>query len=134
MGNITRELIGTSAGATYFAKRISGVWQRYDLGSAHPLVGKSAPDLQYRDGSRLGTYLQTGQAVVFESVEPPAEEADEQRERFRLIRKYCVEPPPARMLLLRPDGYIAWAGDFPDDKYDAALQIWLGSIGATQRV
>lgn len=134
MGNITKDLIGTSAGATYFAKCISGVWQRYDPGSGHPLVGKSAPDLLYRDGSRLGTYLQTGQAVVFESVNSPCEEADEQQERFRLIRKYCMEPPPTRMLLLRPDGYIAWAGDFPDDRYREALRKWVGSVPVTECV
>ena len=65
MGEITKELIGTPQGATYFAKKISGVWQRYDCGPGHALLGSSAPDLEFRDGSRLGAHLQAGRAVVF---------------------------------------------------------------------
>src|SRR5689334_9073468 len=44
LGAIVRDLISTRDGATYFAERAWGVSLRYDLGSDHPLVGRSAPD------------------------------------------------------------------------------------------
>ena len=129
MGEIARDLIETRAGATYFAKRIAGVWQRYDLGPGHPLVGKSAPDLAFKDGTRLGTYLQPGRAVLFRFGNPSDHRVVEEQERFRLVRAQCVEPPPARALFLRPDGFIAWAGDVGEDGdgLATAFRKWLGA-------
>ena len=40
---IIRDVIDTRDGATYFAERVWGISVRYDLGSSHPLVGRSAP-------------------------------------------------------------------------------------------
>jgi hypothetical protein len=125
MGEITKDLIKTRAGATYFAKRIAGVWQRYDLGSEHPLVGKSAPDLTFKDGTRLGAYLQPGRAVLFRFGNLSNHKVDEQ-ERFRLVRTQCVEPPPVRALFIRPDGFVAWAGDEDRAGLVAAVRKWLG--------
>ena len=126
MGEITRDLIETRAGATYFAKRIAGVWQRYDLGPGHPLVGRSAPDLAFQDGTRLGTYLQAGRAVLFRFGDPPNCRVVEENERFRVVHAECVELPPVRTLFVRPDGYIAWAGDGDQEGLAKASQKWLG--------
>jgi 2-polyprenyl-6-methoxyphenol hydroxylase-like FAD-dependent oxidoreductase len=62
---IVRDLIGTREGATYFVKKISGAWQRCDLPGRHPLIGRSAPDLEFEDGSRLGEYCHDGRALLF---------------------------------------------------------------------
>jgi FAD binding domain/Aromatic-ring hydroxylase, C-terminal len=126
MGEITRDLIETRAGATYFAKRIAGVWQRYDLGPGHPLVGKSAPDLAFADGTRLGTYLQPGRAMLFRFGNPSNHRVVEEQERFRLVRAHCVEPPPAGELFVRPDGFIAWASGGDVDGLATAFHKWLG--------
>jgi len=131
MGEITKDLIATRAGATYFAKRIAGVWQRYDLGSGHPLVGKSAPDLAFEDGTRLGTYLRPGRAVLFRWGSLSSRSVVEERARFRLVCAACVEPPPAGALLVRPDGLIAWAGDGDGDGLAAALGKWVGAAAET---
>jgi 2-polyprenyl-6-methoxyphenol hydroxylase-like FAD-dependent oxidoreductase len=127
MGEIARALIETREGATYFAKRISGVWQRYDLGSEHPLVGKSAPDLAFNDGTRLGTYLRPGRAVLYRFGNPSCASVVEEQERFRLVRAACVEPPSVRALFVRPDGFIAWAGDGDGDGLATAFRRWLGA-------
>ena len=124
MGEITKELIGTRAGATYFGKRIAGVWQRYDPGSGQPLVGKSAPDLAFKDGTRLGSYLQPGRAVLFRFGNVPNHTIDE-RERLRIVCTQSVEPPPVPALLVRPDGFIAWA-DGVNQGLKVALREWLG--------
>ena len=126
MGEITRDLIDTPAGTTYFAKRIAGVWQRYDPGAGHPMVGRSAPDLAFKDGTRLGTYLQPGRAVLFLFGSPSNHTVVEEQERFRLVRAQCVEPPPAQELFVRPDGFIAWAGDESGDGLATAFRKWLG--------
>jgi hypothetical protein len=133
MGEITGDLIETRAGATYFAKRIAGVWQRYDLGPGHPLVGKSAPDLAFQDGTRLGTYLQPGRAVLFRFANSSGHNVVEEHEGFRLVRAQCVEPPPVRALFIRPDGFIAWAGDVGGDADDLATAFckWLGAGAPT---
>lgn len=125
MGEITKELIDTRAGATYFAKRIAGVWQRYDLGPGHALVGGSAPDLAFDDGTRLGAYLQPGRAALFSFENHSVPGVDEQ-ERYRLIRAKCADPPPAPALFIRPDGFTAWAGDAGRQGLDAVFSKWLG--------
>ena len=61
---IIRDLIDTRDGATYFAERVWGVSLRYDLGGSHPLVGRSAPDFELADGTRLGELLRNGQRPV----------------------------------------------------------------------
>jgi 2-polyprenyl-6-methoxyphenol hydroxylase-like FAD-dependent oxidoreductase len=125
MGEITRELIDTRAGATFFAKRIAGVWQRYDLGSEHALVGRSAPDLVFSDGSRLGAYLQTGRGTVF-YFEQRSDTTVEEKERYRIVRAQCADASPALMLLVRPDGFVAWAGEADGAELREALCKWLG--------
>jgi 2-polyprenyl-6-methoxyphenol hydroxylase-like FAD-dependent oxidoreductase len=52
--DILRDLIDTRDGATYFAERVWGVSLRYNFGAAHPLVGRSVPDFELADGTRVG--------------------------------------------------------------------------------
>ena len=61
---IIRDLIDTRDGATYFAERVWGVSLRYDLGGSHPLVGRSAPDFELADGTKLGELLRHGKRPV----------------------------------------------------------------------
>ena len=63
---ILRDLIDTRDGATYFAKCVWGVGLRYDLGDTHPLVGRSAPDLELVDGTRLNEHLRVGQGLLLD--------------------------------------------------------------------
>ncbi len=67
---ILRDLIDTRDGATYFAERVWGVSLRYDLGdehpNGHPLVGRSCPDFELEDGTRIGTRLQEGNGLLLD--------------------------------------------------------------------
>ena len=101
------------------------MWQRYDLGPGHPLIGKSAPDLAFEDGARLGNYLQPGRAVLFR-FENARKPRIEEHERFRVIWAQCVEPTPANAIFVRPDGYISWAGDAEGEDLRTAFRKWLG--------
>jgi DNA-binding transcriptional MerR regulator len=63
---IIRDLIDTRDGATYFAERVWGVSLRYDLGGSHPLVGRSAPDFELVDGTKLGELLRNGRGLFLD--------------------------------------------------------------------
>ena len=64
LAQIVRDLIDTRDGATYFAERVWGVSLRYDLGSEHPLLGRSCPDFELADGSRLGDLLRAARDTL----------------------------------------------------------------------
>lgn len=127
---IIRDLIGTRDGATYFAERVWGVSLRYDLGGSHPLVGRNAPDFELADGTRLGELLRTGKGLLldFDGQAPLRELASRWSDRIA----YVAGPPKDRLglsaVLLRPDGFVAWAGDAILDigKAAQAAARWFG--------
>ncbi|MEU7161993.1 FAD-dependent oxidoreductase [Streptomyces chrestomyceticus] len=112
---VVRDLIGTVTGTTYFVKKISGVWQGYDLPGDHPLTGRSAPDLELADGSRLAGHLRDGQGLLLvltddpETVRQAAEYASGYAGRVRVVTGRCPSRPELTGLLVRPDGITAWA-------------------------
>lgn len=76
---IVRDLIDTRDGATYFAKRVWGTALRYDLGDEHPLVGRSAPDFEWIDGSSpAADRLDTGSPAA----DPPGASVPERDPRY----------------------------------------------------
>ena len=61
---VVTDFLGTRDGATYYVKRISGLWQRYDLGDGHPLVGATMPNLRLDDGTRLADHTHDGPGLA----------------------------------------------------------------------
>ena len=95
---------------------------------SHRLVGKRAPDLAL-DGGRLYEALRQGQFVLVSPAgsEPYPRLTDEGR-----VTHVRAADTGARTLLVRPDGYIAWAGDKPDGEgLRRALAQWTGSRAAS---
>ncbi|MGW4208454.1 FAD-dependent monooxygenase [Lentzea sp. NPDC004789] len=117
--HIVGELIGTTAVTTYFAKKISGVWHRYDLPGDHPLIGRSAPDLVLADGTTLAEHLHDGSGLLLDLGGVP----DVSRNRVRTVSTRCQDEPELPGLLVRPDGVVAWAGG---DGLDEAIATWFG--------
>jgi 2-polyprenyl-6-methoxyphenol hydroxylase-like FAD-dependent oxidoreductase len=132
---VVRDLIGTRDGATYFAKKISGAWQRYDLPGNHPLTGRSAPDLEFEDGSRLGEYCHDGRALLFDLADDPRICAlgAAWATRLHVVSIRTREKSNLAALFVRPDGCVAWAADDRKDSTEAAaaLSAWLGEHKAT---
>ncbi|WP_329005737.1 FAD-dependent monooxygenase [Kribbella sp. NBC_00709] len=123
------DLLVTADGSTYLAKKLSGVWQRYDFGSDHDLVGTSAPDLELADGTRLGEHLHDGKAVLLNLTDSThlRDVAAPWSDRLQVVNAKPVSPGTPAALLLRPDGHIAWCTDNDDlDGMTAALETWLG--------
>jgi 2-polyprenyl-6-methoxyphenol hydroxylase-like FAD-dependent oxidoreductase len=127
---IIRDLIDTPDGATYFAQRVWGVSLRYDLGDSHPLVGRSAPDFDLVDGTKLGQLLSNGQGLLLDFDAHPALQSLAGRWSSRITYLACDAKNRLGLsaLLVRPDGFVAWASEGPLDQKQAAqaLSRWFG--------
>jgi len=125
------DVLGTGDGPTYLAKRISGVWQRYDLPGDHPLVGRSAPDLEFENGRRLGEYCHDGRALLFNFGDDARVSAlgARWRDRLRVVDTRLKEGSDLTALFVRPDGFVAWAANGEPHLGHAAsaLSTWLGN-------
>jgi 2-polyprenyl-6-methoxyphenol hydroxylase-like FAD-dependent oxidoreductase len=117
LGAIVRDLIGTRDGATYFAERVWGVSLRYDLGEEHPdkhpLVGRSCPDFELEDGTRLGVLLRGGNGLLLDFGRPPSLQALDGLwgDQVRYLASDAKDRLGLSALLVRPDGFVAWASD-----------------------
>jgi 2-polyprenyl-6-methoxyphenol hydroxylase-like FAD-dependent oxidoreductase len=102
---VSRGLLGIPPISKRIAETISGIGVRYPAPrGARRDVGTRAPDVVLRDGRRLYEVLRGGRFVLLGSgtaaVDPPRQvELAEQRDRMS-----------DRWTLVRPDGYVGWAG------------------------
>jgi 2-polyprenyl-6-methoxyphenol hydroxylase-like FAD-dependent oxidoreductase len=138
MAAIVRDLIQTPAGTTFFAQKIAGMWLHYNLPGDHPVVGHSAPDLEFEDGTRLGVLLQEGAALLLDLnrdgklrlvSEPWAG-------RVKYVSAKAKDSLDLTALFVRPDGFVAWAQEGERNVPDAhqaldhaleeALTRWMG--------
>ncbi|MEU9713918.1 FAD-dependent oxidoreductase [Streptomyces sp. NPDC047976] len=128
---VVRELIGTRDGATYVFERLSGAWIRYDLGSGHPLVGRSSPDFRFEDGSRLGDLMEDGRGVVldFSTDRRLRASVTGWEDRIRYAAGRAANDLGLGAVLVRPDGVVAWAGDRHPDRegLGEAVHRWFGA-------
>lgn len=134
---VVRDFIGTGDGATYVFERLSGSWIRYDLGSEHPLVGRSAPDFCLEDGTRLGDLMADGRGVVldFTTDRRLHSSATGWEGRIRYATGAARNDLGVGAVLVRPDGVVAWAGDrHPDSEaFEQAATRWFGAPAETAR-
>jgi hypothetical protein len=126
----------------WYTALMSGLDIRYDLGSGHPLLGRRMPDLDLRtsDGPiRVLTLMHDARPVLLNLGEPGAFDSMLWADRVRVIDATYdeawnlpvighVSAPSA--VLIRPDGYVAWTGDRPDDGLDRVLTGWFGECGS----
>lgn len=130
--NVVRDLMDTQDGATYFAERVWGTTLRYDLGHAHPCVGRSCPDFALEGGQRAGDLMHGGQWLLLD-LQGRAELAG-WAARHAGVR-YCASRPLDALgmtaLLVRPDGVVAWAtdGEAPVAHLEGAMTHWMSSAG-----
>jgi 3-(3-hydroxy-phenyl)propionate hydroxylase len=132
------ELLSMDEPRRRFGAMMSGLDIRYDLGEGHPLTGRRMPDLDLvtRGGPvRVYTLLHEARPVLLSlgglNLNP-------WNERVRLIEAayggtwelpVLGEVPAPAAVLIRPDGYVAWAGDPADPRLPEALSAWFGPPG-----
>jgi 3-(3-hydroxy-phenyl)propionate hydroxylase len=118
---------------------LSGLDIHYDLGEGHPLLRRRMPDLDLRtaDGpTRVFNLLHDARPVLLNLGDPAGFDIAPRANRVRLVDAVHdgvwelpvigkVEAP--RAVLIRPDGYVAWAGDFADPALPPTLTTWFGA-------
>jgi 2-polyprenyl-6-methoxyphenol hydroxylase-like FAD-dependent oxidoreductase len=121
------------------AGMISGLDTRYDLGEGHPLLGRRMPDLDLHtdDGlTRVFELLHDARPVLLNFAGPGGFDVSPWAERVRLVdaRESGVwelpvigEVAATPVVLIRPDGHVAWVGDFTDSALPEALTYWFGA-------
>jgi 2-polyprenyl-6-methoxyphenol hydroxylase-like FAD-dependent oxidoreductase len=132
------ELFGMDEPRKRFGAMMSGLDIHYDLGEAHPLLGRRMPDLDLvtADGTaRVFTLLHEARPVLFDLGDPGGLDITGWHDRVQLVHgRYGgdwelpvlghVAAPAA--VLVRPDGYVAWVGDGTEAGLRDALTTWFG--------
>jgi hypothetical protein len=110
--------------------RLTGVGIRYDRpAGAHRWTGRRLPDVG--DAHRVYEAMRSGRFVLAErGAGTPG--IDGWSDRVATVGlEYAAAPT---RLLVRPDGYVAWASDDSDpDAVRAALRHWCGPVAAASR-
>jgi 3-(3-hydroxy-phenyl)propionate hydroxylase len=121
------------------AGMLSGLDIHYDLGGAHPLVGRRMPDLEVQtpDGpTRTSALLHDARHVLLDLDEAGGFDVSPWQGRVRLFDASHAgawelpvlgEVAPAPAVLIRPDGYVAWTGALSDPQLPPALETWAGA-------
>jgi 2-polyprenyl-6-methoxyphenol hydroxylase-like FAD-dependent oxidoreductase len=106
------ELLDNPANVQHVADLMSGADIRYG-GGAHPLVGRWAPDLMV-DDTRLAELTRTARPLLIDLTEDAAFAtplAGTDLQRVDVVSGRSATPGIPMALLIRPDGYVAWAAD-----------------------
>jgi 2-polyprenyl-6-methoxyphenol hydroxylase-like FAD-dependent oxidoreductase len=133
--SMVSHVLNTPDGAKLFSDRFSGRTLRYGVCHVsqddHEAVGLSAPDFEFMDGTRLGNRLQRGKFVLidFGGQAGVAESFGSSADMLTLVDCRCVNSLDFELVLVRPDGVIAWATDrarsTPIDGLRDALERYL---------
>jgi 2-polyprenyl-6-methoxyphenol hydroxylase-like FAD-dependent oxidoreductase len=124
------ELLQQPSVAEHMAHLLAGSDVRYDVGSDHPLAGRLLPDVALDDGRRVAGLLHAARPVLLDlSGGRVGDVARGWADRVDVVAG-AVADFEACAMLIRPDGYVAWAADTfevdDEDRLRAALQRWFG--------
>jgi 2-polyprenyl-6-methoxyphenol hydroxylase-like FAD-dependent oxidoreductase len=135
---ILRDLMDTPDGATYFAARVWGVSTRYDLGDDHPLAGHSVPNFEFEDGTTIGALMHDGRGILldFKLNASLRTLASEYGDRMKYVSGRAKEQLGLSAVLIRPDGFVAWASDSEpkEESIRQAAALWFGSYATKDTV
>ncbi|GGO60433.1 FAD-dependent monooxygenase [Nonomuraea cavernae] len=130
------ELLDDRANARRLSDLLSGADLRYDMGVAgpgHPLVGGWMPDLVLGTEAgrvRVAELLRTGRPVLLDLAGRTdlVAAAEDWAGRVDVIAATGAALP-AQAVLIRPDGYVAWAAQAGGgaDELREALRTWFGA-------
>ena len=135
-------LLGIDEPRKRLAAEMSGLGIHYDLGGGHPLIGRRMPDLDLVTASgpvRVFTLLHDARPVLLNFGKPGGLDITPWADRVRVVDAEYVGAwdlpvlgtvPAPDAVLIRPDGYVAWAGDQAPSELADALTIWFGSAAA----
>jgi 3-(3-hydroxy-phenyl)propionate hydroxylase len=136
------EVVSEVASVDEARKRLGGIHSgldiHYDLGEAHPLLGRRMPDLDLSTAEgplRVFELLRDARPLLLDLGQPGDLDITRWADRVELIDATydgewelpvlgAVSAPTAA--LIRPDGYVAWVGEDTDAGLDDTLATWFG--------
>jgi hypothetical protein len=133
-----RELFGELMQDAQTLRRLVDLLQGNDVryspqddGHVHPLAGRWAPELAVvteLGTLRIAELMHAGRGVLLElgGNVPLQEHASRWKHRIEVVAAECPSGAPADALLIRPDGYVAWAGSSISE-LDRSLRRWFGN-------
>jgi 2-polyprenyl-6-methoxyphenol hydroxylase-like FAD-dependent oxidoreductase len=132
---VVRQLLQYEQPLRHLVSLMYGLDIRYDTGTDHPspIAGQWAPDLALTTPagpSTVAELLRPARGVLLDLTGngSAANDWNGWADRVDIITAHCAEPPAAA-LLIRPDGYLAWAGTTTDrgpQGPQQALTTWFG--------
>ncbi|MGI5226508.1 FAD-dependent monooxygenase [Actinoallomurus sp. CA-142502] len=115
----------------YLAEMLSAVDVRYDLGGDDGMAGRFVPDLTLDTGAGVRDLFACGRAVLLDLTDDAAVRRTAAGWADRLdVVTARPEGAVTGPLLVRPDGYVAWAGT---GELRHALERWLGDADRLAR-
>jgi len=145
---VLAELMNDKSAAEHFAGMVSGLGVRYDTCAGdHPLLGRRlSPEhtLDLPDGkrTRVAELLRAGRGVLIgtDGSKEPQRLAADWADRVDIVTGNWAQADtahvplhPLQAVLVRPDGYVAWA-DPGSGGLTAALELWFGPARVTAGV
>ncbi|WP_439409280.1 FAD-dependent monooxygenase [Bradyrhizobium sp. DASA03076] len=136
---IVSELLAMEEPRKRYGAMMSGLDISYDLGGAHPLLGRRMPDLALTVAGRpmrLFTLLHDGRGFLLDFGSPVRLDISPWADRVpRIDAIYdgawelpcigAIAAPTA--VLVRPDGHVAWVGEESGGGLAEALTTWFGA-------
>ena len=123
------ELFTSPDAQQHMAALLAGSDVRYDVGDDHRTSGHLVPDLTLEDGRRVAELLHDARPVLLDLDGRAVPALRGWTDRVDAVSATITDRPAAAMLI-RPDGYIAWAADTfgsgEEAGLRAALQRWFG--------
>jgi 2-polyprenyl-6-methoxyphenol hydroxylase-like FAD-dependent oxidoreductase len=133
---VLRQLLQYEQPLRHLVSLMYGLDTRYDTGTDDPppIAGQWAPDLALTTPAGACTVaelLRPARGVLLDLTGDGslASDGHDWKDRVNVVTAHCVEPPAAA-LLIRPDGYVAWAasGNGQDGQgLRQALATWFGA-------
>lgn len=123
------EMIAVPQVTANMAALLAGSDVRYEVGDDHRLSGYLVPDLTLDDGRRVASLLHNAKPVLLDLCGGAAAAGTQGwADRVDVVTAQLKNGPAA--LLIRPDGYVAWAADdfgsADADNLRTALTRWFG--------
>ncbi|MFJ6721816.1 MULTISPECIES: FAD-dependent monooxygenase [unclassified Streptomyces] len=136
--DVLNELIAYPEVSRHFAAMVSGLEIRYDIdGGSHPLLGRRLPDVRLTGDKLVHSStdaLQRARGVLLDLSDNAGlrRRATPWQDRVDVITAAAADLPAGSPLegttavLLRPDGYVAWAAPGSHADLPMALERWFG--------
>ena len=123
------ELLEDPATVRRVSDLLSGNDNRYDMGAdAHPLAGRWVPDFAVAGGGvtrRVAELARAGRPLLIDFTENEcvAAATADVAERITVAVGRPIGDVPATALLVRPDGYVAWASSATEPEVDDLRRV-----------